>query len=542
MEQKLKVCAYCRVSTDKNDQLNSLVNQKHYFEEYIKNHENWILVSIFADEGITGTSTKNRTEFNKMISLAMEGKIDYIITKEVSRFSRNTVDVLRFTRELKQHNVGVKFINDNIDTLSDEGEFKLTLLSSLAQEESRKISSRVKWGQERQMEKGVVFGSGIYGYFLKNGALSINNEESETVKIIFAKFLEGKGTQSIATELNIKGIRPKKSNEWNSTAILKILRNEKYCGDLLQKKYVTPDFLEHKKIINKDQNSKILIKNHHDAIISREEWILVQKELLRRSPSEEIKNKHSNRYWCSGKVFCGICGKSFVGYSGKSGKGAHNKGWRCSQNALHGSLKKNIYDENIGCNNKIVSDKILKYCVNYIVESININKEKLIQQMICEINSIKNFSSSIDSQDIEKKISVLTDKKDNAINSMLEGIITKEDLLRITDKLNSQIEKLNRQINEINNLQEVKNKQVDTIAIYIKRLNEMLYLSDTQDNNSILKNITEKIIVYPDKSLVIKLKAIPKPYYIKYSCKGKGDSYKIDIIAFSFYDENSNNN
>ena len=165
----LNVAAYCRVSTDKDDQANSFESQKLYFEEYIKRNPEWELYEIYADEGLTGTSTKKRKAFNKMIADAHLGKFDLIITKEVSRFARNTVDTLQYTRELKSLNIGVYFALDNIDTLAPDGELRLTIMASLAQEESRKTSERVKWGQKRQMEKGVVFGRDMLGYDVVNG-------------------------------------------------------------------------------------------------------------------------------------------------------------------------------------------------------------------------------------------------------------------------------------------------------------------------------------------------------------------------------------
>ena len=170
----LNVAAYCRVSTDKSDQKNSFEGQKSYFESYIKSHRDWKLINIYADEGITGTSTKKRKEFNTMISDAKSGKINMIITKEVSRFARNTVDTLQYTRELKAAGVSVFFINDNINTMDNDGELRLTIMASIAQEESRKTSERVKWGQKRRMEQGVVFGRNILGYHLKNGVLTVN--------------------------------------------------------------------------------------------------------------------------------------------------------------------------------------------------------------------------------------------------------------------------------------------------------------------------------------------------------------------------------
>jgi DNA invertase Pin-like site-specific DNA recombinase len=185
----LKVAAYCRVSTDAEDQANSLQSQKKYFNDYIRGNRDWELVDIFADEGISGTQAKKRPEFMRMIEAASKRKIDIILTKEISRFARNTMDSLQYTRQLKAIGVGVLFINDNINTLDADAELRLTIMSSIAQEEVRKTSERVKWGQKRRMEQGVVFGYGIYGFHLRNGQLTINEDEAKVVRIIYQKFL-----------------------------------------------------------------------------------------------------------------------------------------------------------------------------------------------------------------------------------------------------------------------------------------------------------------------------------------------------------------
>ena len=177
MIRKLKTAAYCRVSTDKDDQANSLASQRNYFAEYIRNHEGWILNSVYYDEGISGTQTKKRAGFNAMMEAAFRGEIDLILTKEVSRFARNTVDTLSYTRRLREIGVGVIFTIDNIDTRDSDGELRLTIMASIAQEESRKTSERVKWGQKRRMEQGVVFGRDLLGYRVKDGKLYMNREE-----------------------------------------------------------------------------------------------------------------------------------------------------------------------------------------------------------------------------------------------------------------------------------------------------------------------------------------------------------------------------
>lgn len=248
---------------------------------------------------------ENVPGFNCMIADAKNKEIDLIITKEVSRFARNTVDTLTYTRELKEFGVGVIFTLDNIDTRESDGELRLTIMASIAQEESRKTSERVKWGQKRQMEKGVVFGRDLIGYTVHNGVLSINEAEVPVIKAIFHKYTnEGKGTHVIARELLEEGMRPKRISLWSNTIILKVLHNEKYVGDLLQKKTYTPNYLTHSKKYNHGEEEMVYLKDHHEAIIDRDLWNRTQEELKRRSGSIEQRSKHSNRYWCSGNALC----------------------------------------------------------------------------------------------------------------------------------------------------------------------------------------------------------------------------------------------
>ena len=202
----LQVAAYCRVSTDKEDQANSFEAQQRYFRDYIERQPDWVLQGIYADEGISGTSTRKRVEFNKMLHAAELGQIDLIVTKEVSRFTRNTVDALQITRDLRRRGVGVLFLNDSLDTRTNDGELRLTIMSSVAQDESRKTSERSKWGQTRSMEKGVVFGGSLLGYDVIGGKMTVNPEGAEVVRLIFHKYLqERKGCSTIARELREAG-------------------------------------------------------------------------------------------------------------------------------------------------------------------------------------------------------------------------------------------------------------------------------------------------------------------------------------------------
>lgn len=223
----IKAAAYCRVSTDRDDQANSFESQQRYFKEYIGRQPDWELYQIYADEGITGTSTKKRAAFNRMIADAHQGKFQLILTKEVSRFSRNILDTISYTRELKALGVGVVFMNDGISTLEPDAELRLSIMGSIAQEESRKTSARVKWGQTRQMERGVVFGRSLLGYDVRNGSLTINPEGAEIVRLIFYKYgVEKKGTTVIARELREAGCRTQNGSvKWAPGHIVKILKN-----------------------------------------------------------------------------------------------------------------------------------------------------------------------------------------------------------------------------------------------------------------------------------------------------------------------------
>lgn len=298
----MRVSAYCRVSTDKSDQQNSMKNQVEFFEKYIATQENWILHKIYCDEGISGTQTKKRTEFNQMIDDAKNGLIDLILTKEISRFGRNTVDVLYYTRLLKSCKTDVFFINDGINTAQNDGELRLAIMSSIAQEESRKISERVKFGQLQSMKNGKVFGNGnIYGFELLEGKLTINPHESKKIRDIFCMYaVEKKSITEIADTVSDN------EKKWSVMSVSNVLKNEKYVGDLTQGKSTTIDYLTHKRKANRGE--KITIKEHHKGIISRKMWELTQKERENRENNGKISQKHH----FSGKIKCGKCGRNYV--------------------------------------------------------------------------------------------------------------------------------------------------------------------------------------------------------------------------------------
>ncbi len=326
------VAAYCRVSTDKEDQRSSFASQKAYFEAYIAGCPDWQLYQIYADEGVTGTSTRKRQAFLRMLEDARNGYFSLIVTKEISRFSRNILDTIQYTRELKQLGVGVRFLNDGIDTLEPDAELRLSILGSIAQEESRRTSQRVKWGQTRQMERGVVFGRSLLGYRLEQGRLTVEPEGAALVRRIFFLYgVEGWGAERIAALLQSEGQKTNRGfARWSGSVIRKILKNEKYVGDLVQKKTYTPDYLTHKKRANRGEEPQIVLRDHHEPVIDRPLWEQVQRRLASRGrpgPAGGGRGRHP----LSGKIRCGCCGSSFVSRQKIRSDGSRYRYWRCGR-------------------------------------------------------------------------------------------------------------------------------------------------------------------------------------------------------------------
>lgn len=497
------VAAYARVSTEKEDQVNSLVNQKEYFESYIQSHSDWQYGGVYYDEGITGTQTKKRTGFNKMIEECRRGNINLILTKEVSRFARNTVDTLNYTRMLRGLGVGVVFINDNIDTRDNDGEFRLSIMASVAQEESRKTSERVRWGQRRAMEKGVVFGNNsIFGFDIKDGALYINEREAEIVRHIFHKYInEGKGSCVIARELHEENISPPmgRSELWSSTMILRILRNEKYAGDLLQKKYITNDYITHRKRIN--DGEKIFIKNHHEPIIERDLWERTQNELKRRT---ELKGtRHSNRYWCSGKVVCGRCNAKFVMRKSRKKCGIYE-----SWSHYNNSAKR--------CNMRTVNNKSLLECTRYAVDMLGVDFNKMAEQLISEI---KGLNENVDINNIEKMIQETERKKMRILDGYFSQTISAEEMEILKKACDEEKARL---CVRLKNLCDVEKNQSDILSI-------RNFIVDNAVKSEILySELLDRIMVF-DEYLIIRIKGLDFSYKIRYSTHGYKENYTTVI-------------
>ncbi len=502
VETKRKVAAYCRVSTDNEDQASSFESQQRYFRQYIERNPDWELYEIFADEGISGTNTKKRKEFNRMIACAQNGDFDLIITKEISRFARNTLDSIYYTRELKNHGIGVIFMNDNINTLDSDAELRLAIMSSIAQEESRKISERVKWGQKRQMERGVVFGRSMLGYDVKHGKMAINKEGAKVVRLIFHKFVsEGKGTHVIARELCEEGINPMRVKEWSNTVILRVIRNEKYCGDLVQKKTYTPDFLSHEKKYNRGQEEFVTIKDHHEPIISRELFDEANRILDAKSLSQEGKAKHSNRYPFSGKIKCGCCGSSYVARYKARKDGSRYKAWRCNEATKHGSPHIDKAGNKVGCTSLSIRNEDIIHIMYLVTKSFKYNRDKIINNLIVVIQSIISMDTiSIDALKLQEQIKKIESKRDNLIDLYVSNLINKNKFMIIHASYDAEIKKLQSIINSTDKQQQL----LKEIQNAIKEI-----VSGVEYEDEFYKHILSKIVVIDKDNVDVYLNLLP---------------------------------
>ena len=517
MNNKTKVAAYCRVSTNMEDQLNSLSAQIKYFTEYISEHEDWELVEVYYDEGITGTSVKKRDGFNRMIADSEDGRIDLILTKEVSRFARNTVDTLNYTRKLSALNIGVIFMNDGIDTREKDGELRLTIMSSIAQEESRKISERVKWGMRRKMENGYVYGySHLLGYRIKEGKIEVIPEEAEIVRHIFHKYVyEGKGSSIIANELNAEGYTSIKGAIFRQDSVIRILKNEKYCGDLVQWKKVCTDYLTKKKAWNDGTNPNVplvSIQDHHEPIISREVFEAAQELLNKRGKKSREGRKYSQHYWHSSRVYCGKCGSPF-GITGR--KTIKNRCLRCINRSKYGTVQKmNVNGVMVGCDNRFITEKVINTCMKYVLEHIQNKRDSISEQLLADIKFIQETATVTDTKPLQERIEKISEKKRNSVDLMLEGIISKDDLKVQVNRYDAEIAELSEQIANNSDISRYHQKQLEAIRGYIAQINQTENM-DT-DSFEVYNSMLKKIVVYDNSMIDFYLSCIPFGFHLTY--------------------------
>lgn len=379
--KKLRVAAYCRVSTDQEDQLHSFDAQVEYYTKYIEEHENYEMAGIYADEGISGTNTKRREQFKKMIADCEAGKVDLVITKSISRFARNTQDCLMYSRKLKNLGIGIIFEKENINTLDSTGELLFTILSSLAQDESRNISENCKWGIRTKFKNGELHLNTFkfLGYDKdENGRLVINKEEAKTIRRIYEEFLGGRNPQEIAKGLeddNVPGCQGQ--TKWYATTVIGILKNEKHMGDALLQKTYTADFLTKKQVKNNGEITQVYVEGSHKGIIDKEVWNAVQEEFERRKCFMERHGLANYSYGAecnpfNSRVFCGMCGSVMTKHSWKS-RGVEQ--YQCKNHRTDGKLT---------CTNDFVDKRNLErafvQAYNNLLESADHNKWKRMAQ------------------------------------------------------------------------------------------------------------------------------------------------------------------
>ena len=519
----IRVAAYCRVSTDKLDQANSLESQQRYFNEYIARNPLWELYEIYVDEGITGTNTFKREDFNRMIKDGKDGKFDLIITKEVSRFARNLLDSIAYTRELREYGIRLIFLNDNIDTDQPDHEFRLAMMASLAQEESRKTSERVKWGQRRRMEQGVVFGRDMLGYDVREGKLIVNKEGAEIVRLIYHKYLdEGKGCHVIANELREAGIKTSRfMKEWSYTVILRVLKNEKYCGDLVQQKTYTQSYLSHKKKANKGELDYVVIKDHHEAIIPRERFEAAQRELQRRHDMHYTKNGFANRYALSGKIICAECGATFVHSQKKCPNGTKYENWTCITKNRQGKPRILENGETVGCDTINLRDTDIKLILKHIISDVMGNREELLDAVLGTVDEVLRVCADKNNVEyFENEIGKVEAKKEKLLDMCLSGDIETLEYKKACERLNAEhAELLSKLSKEKANRDMIADKTqiIATITEYISALSVGEEWDDV-----FYRNIIDKIYVHKDRTIDVHFKLIPEKWQAKI-LKGKAE-------------------
>lgn len=459
LRPKKRVCAYCRVSTDSTKQHTSFVAQTKYYKEYIERREEWEFVCIFADES-SGTKVKNRDEFGRMIKECNKGNIDLIITKSITRFARNTVDSIETIRMLKSLGIAVYFEKENINTMSEQSEQMLTILSSIAQGESENISTNVRWGIHKRFGDGSYIPSSVaYGYAKdENGELIIKEDEAGIVRRIYNEYLSGKGSYAIARDLtrdNISTIRI--AENWNEGVIKQILQNPIYLGELLLQKTYTTDVLPFTKKINHGELPMYSVKDSHEAIITKEQAERVQEiyEYRRVQMGIDDSSKYQNRYEFSSKIICKECSGTFRRQKIYIGKPYEKIQWCCvnhikdSKNCTMKAVREDIVkDAFLTMWNKLVSNhgEIL-YPLLESLKKLRVNKEQ--EEEIFRVNN--KISELMEQSHILHRVmikgymdSAIFMEKQNAINIEIEEYKKKRNVLLESNGYEKEIEGTNR--------------------------------------------------------------------------------------------------
>jgi len=506
------VAIYARVSTEHEAQISALENQVQYYDEILKRHPDWTLYDRYIDEGITGTSIKKRPNFLRMIRDAENGCFDLIITREVSRFARNTVDTLQQTRELKKIGVEVYFTEDNIWTFKDDdGELKLTLMATLAQNESKKISQRVKAGQRITFLNGVFYGSGnILGYDKVGKDMIINPEQAKVVRLMYDMYLSGKGLKQIKDELERRGMTTSTGLKiWNCSNISRILKNPFYSGTIVYRKSYIPDFLEQKHKINHGEVEQIIVEGRHEPIVTKEEY---QKVLAIMGDH----NKHNTKKKQGGipktvwtkKLQCSCNSSMQQKRYHKRKDGTITYCYQCYNQIHTGSynnrLKKGLSVDGI-CQTNIVQQWKLKVSAYFVFDKLWLEKSEIIESMNKIIEESITVEDEVLTLDIETKecssrIKKIESKLEKLLDTYLSGILNKDDY--VLKKAELEKEKVDLEIKLTN----LRNKNVLTSKTVKERIDDLKkIIKENLDykrgtlNDELIETFVDKIVVYNDK-------------------------------------------
>ena len=510
---KRRVAIYARVSTEHEAQLSALENQLDWYKPILDARPNWTLAAQYIDEGITGTSAEKRPQFLQMIRDAKKNKFDMIITREVSRFARNTVDTLQYTRLLKDYKVEVFFINDNIKTFDSDGELRLTIMATLAQDESRKTSVRVKSGQEISMKNGVLYGNGnILGYDRVGKELLINPEQAKTVRMIYDMYLDGYGLSKIQDELEKRGrLTSQGKSRWFPTVISNILKNSFYCGIITYHKEYTPDYLKQKKIKNYGDIELLTVQGTHETIVTIEEYERVQK--IMNSKRSQCKNLNSGRrttgkkprttVW--GKLLVCSCGHRFSKRVWTRQGGTVNAAYQCYNSVHTGSYesrkKKGLSLDGI-CRTPMIPEWKLQMMANHIFKTYLADKEKvlalansMLEAHIGDTEEKENTEEILQQKTAEYK--KLSKKLDTYVEMRADGEISRELFKQKSEELEPKLNTLKKEIAELSAAQDEPQIEDyrEKITVLEYALEQYTHYDENEDiPDSVIEAFVEKIV------------------------------------------------
>lgn len=516
-EDKKNVVFYGRVSTEHDAQLSALENQMQWYDEQLERHSNWILIDKYIDKGITGTQATKRPAFMQMIEDAKNGKFDLIVTREVCRFARNTVDTLKYTRQLRKYGVEVYFVEDNIRTFASDGELRLSLMATLAQEESRKDSERVKAGLKTCKEKGVLFGNGnILGYDLKRGAKSIDNtyvineEQAETVRMIYDLYLSGLGYTKICKELcRLKRKDAYGNVSWVASKIGRILHNKTYAGYKCYNKSYTADFLDHSRVQNNDVKKHTYIKGDWPPIVDEDTWLKVQVLIEEKSTKiiandktvRTIGKEKSKDVWVR-KLKCS-CGKTFRKNKWRTNKLTNEivYGYQCYNQVNNGSIKNRTrygLDTEGYCDIPMIGEWKLHFIAKTILESIWTDRSEAVK---IALNIIKdNYTEDVvdkaDKQEIAR-INNLISKYESRLKQLVEmrmdNEITKEEYSSLKQQTENEILSYKEKLSSMETENVVEDINVRIVDIE-NTLKQIIDFSGPFVDNEIIERLVYQII------------------------------------------------